>query len=110
MQRARRRRRPAASLYLDIVAAFYSMVRELVVGFAGSSAQIGPALARLGIPDDAASEFIPWIHQQGSVLADAGVSEHLQGIVRGWHQVTWLATDSLDTIAITERDAVPGVR
>ena len=42
------------------------------------------------------------------MLADAGVGEHLRELARDWHQVTWFASDALDTVAVTERGAVPG--
>jgi len=107
-QHSRRRKISAAVIFVDAVAAFYSVLRPLLVGFSGSDVELVTFLHRVGIPPEALAELVIFIRDFNSVLAQARVPEDLAALITDWHVGDWFTVDFCNSTASPEGGTRPG--
>ena len=108
LQSSAQERVSSAALFVDAVAAFDRVIRELVFG-AGSldDASIARVAERLELPPDAMSELAQAL-QEPSAFTDAAVPGALNALVAEMHEGSWFAIEGMRTITTTAKGAKPG--
>ena len=96
-----------AQLFVDVSAAFPSVIRELVYGGEMSDCLIAFVCKSLGLPPDVMHELTELI-AQGSYLVRSGLSEHLNAVMADLHTHTWFTTQGVGQPAETELGAKAG--
>ena len=91
-----------------MVAAFYSVIREITCGFAGSQEELGAILHRLQMPIEDQREFAAWLLNGGSLLRDFGTEPHVAALMQAAHHNAWIAVESVPHVAVARRGALPG--
>ena len=105
---AKARSMAAAIIFSDVVAAFYSAVRELVVRCDLTDEGIATVLQRAGIAPEAMQRLADLLALPPS-MAQAGVQPFLQAWVTELHSDTWFSSEGVPTIAATHRGSRPGI-
>ena len=96
-----------AVLFLDATAAFYSVVRQLVMNADLSDASIAHVMKSLNIEPDAMHRLAARIAQP-TVFEKVGVPAHLHAIVGECFEDTWFASRDIDNIVCTKKGTRPG--
>ena len=91
------RKTSVAVLFVDVVGAFASVVREIVIGRLTDASQVAKICAKLRLEQSLGQEVVN-LARRGGVLSDAGASPHLAALIREAHRNTWFAIEGLDTI------------
>ena len=73
-------KRSAGVLFVDLVSAFYTVVRELCMTLSTSDEDIAKLFSTLGLPPSAMHELAQKL-QEMPILDEAGVDPHLRAIV-----------------------------
>ncbi len=95
-------------LFMDLISAFYSVIRQLVIGLNCSDEDIFKLMALLNLPASAGQEFIQKL-KQDSIFVTLGVDSHVHAIIEEDHQGTWFATNKLPNVTRTYRGSRPGI-
>ena len=103
---AKKRKLNVAFLFLDIQNAFYKVLREHLVEHK-STADLRALFDNLQLPEHTYHEFVDLIAQQNAPDA-AGVSSHLQAMIKQFLRATWFVVADCPTITRTTRGTRPG--
>ena len=101
------RKKCAAVIFVDLVSAFYTTLRELVMHFDRSDEQIASMMKTLGLPSDVMADLAANLAGP-TAFEDAGVDDHLQALLAECHNSTWFAIDGLSNITCTKRGTRAG--
>ena len=71
-----------AVIYWGVVAAYYSVLRELAFGSEVSDEKVAELFRTLGLTEEDFADFAGFLRGR-SAFADAGVGEHLAALVQG---------------------------
>jgi len=107
---AEHRKQCAGAFFCDVVAAFYEMWREIVIGCGGevvNDEDVARRFAALGYSPQEMAEAIERIHGE-SVLERFGVRPHLREVVHEAHRCAWFSTDGLRGVSRSSRGSLPG--
>eukprot|EP00971_Amphidinium_carterae_P186372 3699353-Amphidinium_carterae.1 len=91
---ARERKYSCGYIYLDLVAAFDSVVRELIVSPAEPSAAHVQALTSLGCPEGDALALFAHVRRHPLALCNQGIPERLWGVINAWLARPWVQLQS----------------
>ena len=101
------RRRSIGIFFCDIIAAFYEMAREVVLGTVESDEDIARIFKSVGYNPDEMRGFIARV-RGGGVLRHAGVPGHLAAAVGEAHRGSWFPTEGLMGVSRSRRGSLPG--
>ena len=90
-----------AVVFVDVVGAFASVIREIVLGGLTEVGQIAALCSKLGL-DQALGQEIIELARRGGVIDSVGASPHLMELLRESHCNTWFSTEGLDDIVRTD--------
>ena len=104
------RRRSGAALFVDVVSAYYRVVRGLCYQAieADDDEAIAAVLHAVGLPPSALQELIALLHSEANALQDAQVDSHLMSVTATMNGSTWFATQGLGDICCTKTGTRPG--
>ncbi|CAE7848430.1 unnamed protein product [Symbiodinium sp. KB8] len=101
-------RRHAWSLtFFDVRAAYYRVLRQILVKTGDQEWALRKLLHELGVPPQALQELAQKMDSIG-ILADAGVPEHLCHLLADAMQGTWFRIDCGTALTLTRRGVRPG--
>ena len=101
-------RRHAWSLtFFDVRAAYYRVLRQILVKTGDQEWALRKLLHELGVPPQALQELAQKMDGIG-ILADAGVPEHLCHLLADAMQGTWFRIDCGTALTLTRRGVRPG--
>ncbi|CAE7949191.1 unnamed protein product [Symbiodinium sp. KB8] len=103
----RRKQIPAAILFSDISAAYYSVVRELLTGGKLQGASLEELAASLSLSNEDL-QFMQSVLAEEPVLAGAGSQDLLAALTRELHSGTWFLMQQDDQLVRTRRGTRPG--
>ena len=106
--RAKRRGLSAGYLFLDISAAFYSVVRQCTLGCDGSSRSCAECLRALGLCQEVVGDLLRFRRDHGSILQKAGVQADTVKLLREYHADTWVSQVGLADITHVVRGTIAG--
>ena len=89
----------AAVLFVDITAAFDSLLREQIFSCYNGEVSLRSILSTIKMPYDVIDKALSIA--QNSIFSQAGVSTHLNQLVANAHYGSWFATDGLAGIIAT---------
>ena len=98
----------AGALYSDIKSAYYSVLREYVVGFSGPEDQLRTCFARLGLSADVAAAAIHFVNTHGSLLQLGQADPALVEYMRCLNDDTWFVINGSEAVVRTSRGARAG--
>ena len=98
----------AGALFTFIRSAYYSIIRQYVVGFNDPDDQFKAIAARLDLQEDVISELLVFRHQHGSLLQAAGAQPDIVSFLRDMNVSTWVIIDGSEQVTQTWRGARPG--
>jgi len=98
-------RRPAALIFFDVRAAFYSVLRETLFPGDGDVGQLVRVLCQLGVATDLADSIAPHVDQD---FALDGVSPHILAILKDAMTNTHFYIDGIADPCCTQRGTRPG--
>ena len=96
-----------AMTFFDVRAAYYRVLRQVLVRTGDQEWALRKLLHELGMPPQALSELARKLEDVG-VLAEAGVPEHLQHLLADAMQGTWFRVDCSAAVTLTRRGVRPG--
>ena len=96
-----------SSLFVDVVAAFYELVREFVMPSEISDAHLCAMFKALGFKSDEIHNMLKEIQTSNS-MAIAGFSPHLALLVADAHASSWFSTEGIDKVCCSSRGSLPG--
>ena len=108
LERARHKGRCAATTFWDFVAAFDSLVREVVMGPIQTWDQFLAVVAKLLLDESDKCRLAQAVSTMQPVLESCGVSKAVGDITAELHRGTWFSTNGLETIAMTGLGSKPG--
>ena len=95
-------------MYSDIQSAYYSVIREYVVGFIGPEAQLRACLDRLGLSTEVAATAINFVNTHGSLLQLGQADPALVEYMRCLNDDTWFVINGSEEVVRTSRGARAG--
>lgn len=98
----------AACIYSDLEAAFYSMMQQFLTEMPESDVVIASLCARLQLPEDTMHRMHSF-GKQGSILANASVSEHDRRLIQESFRCRWSALGCTDMLAVPNSGCQPGM-
>ena len=106
---------PFFVLFLDLIKAFDFALRELVMGWMGSSTFESTSdkhlhLASLGIPQDLVGDVCEWIDKHGGLLREAGVDENVVRLVNCLHDGAWFRIPGDSELIVTSAGGRQGCK
>ena len=104
---AKQHNRSTGILYLDLVEAFYRVVREMPMGGEMSDELVGHIMAKLHMPADALHDLHRLL-QEPSALQSAGLAPWSQRCIRAVHQSTHFWLQNQEDITRTAMGSRPG--
>ncbi|CAE7261007.1 RE2 [Symbiodinium sp. CCMP2592] len=109
MRRCRARARSGGVLFLDTTAAYYSVLREAVVGDIRYDETIARLMKRFNMDADDMRELWQVIHN-GGVLGEAGAPAAIRAMIQDVHHRTWCVSKHTtgSTLATTYAGSRPG--
>ena len=96
----RLRKKSVAVLFVDVVGAFASVIRKILIGGLADAEQVATICARLKLDHALGQEAVELARRDG-VVAENGAPPHLAGLIREAHRNTWFSTEGLETIVKT---------
>ena len=105
---ARARGQAAAALFADLKSAYYSIVRQFVIGFSGHDDVLRAIMHRLDLPPAVCQELVRFLAVQGSLLRTGGASQDLIDILTDLNEDTWLVVEGDARPLETERGSRAG--
>lgn len=102
---ARASKTPAALAFVDLTAAFYSILRQGLFAGEVHDAHLCFALQSLGVSPSELQEIISTIESEAAIL---GVSEHVTDIVQGLFQASHFRMKGLPDLVHTTKGTRPG--
>ena len=96
-----------AQLFLDVSAAFPSVLRELLHGGEVSDVLLAYVVKNMGFGPQAMHDLVDLI-KHGAYMVRCGMSEHLDFVVRDLHSRTWFTTQGVGIPTSTEIGARAG--
>ena len=100
-------RMPAAILFMDIKAAFDSMIRSTVIGKGNGDTKISTYLLAAGIEDTVVQRFLD-ATEDVAMLHEQGVDPWLVDLIQAGHRHVWFVVDNSDTATATGTGARAG--
>ena len=107
LQLAKDQGRSAGILFCDLAAAYYSVVRELLVGGGLVDASLEDITASLGLNEDDLKLLRCYVDDD-AIITDEDGEGFLCAIAREIHSATWFWIHSDDQIVMTRRGTRPG--
>ena len=100
-----------AVLYVDLTKAFDTTVREQMMGmpqgFVGCPLEY---MRGIGVDDEAARHIVDALNQDGPVLQQLGVHEHVIGLVRSLHTKSWFKFGASPKLIVAKKGGRQGCR
>ena len=94
-----------ATVFLDAASAFYSLMRQWVLGFNEAEVCLRQLCAKVGIPN--ADEMIS-MASRNPILVDAGASRESVALARDWHTGNWISVEHVDEKRFCAKGTRPG--
>ena len=94
-------------VFVDVVSAFYTVLRQLAFRVDCSDEAVASLLASLNLPPASMGRLRDRL-QERPALETAGVSPHVAGVIAEGLTGTWFGTDGLREVAATRRGTRPG--
>ena len=104
---ARSRGVAMVGVFVDVVSAFYTVLRQLAFRVDCSDEAVASLLRTLGLPPASMDRLRRRLEERPSLEA-AGVSQHVVGIIAEGLTGTWFGTEGLREVAATGRGTRPG--
>ena len=101
------RRLCVALVFIDVIGAFDALIRSIIVMSLQSHEQLRNHLSAF-CPDENIINEVMVLSMRRSVLAEAGVSPHVEIMTSLLHEHTWFATQGTPSIVRTQRGSRPG--
>lgn len=98
---------PVSIIFVDLVSAFHSVVKELATGLDTTDEHIAWLLQSLGIPPSATEEFAKLL-QGPTVLQQTGIRDDFRSVIIEHQENSWFAVNGHNKIAATHRGTKPG--
>ena len=89
----------SAVLFVDVVAAFDSLIRELVFKCQHGDTSLEHVLSSFHMPDDMVREIVGC--SRDTIMSCASVPPHLEALVANSHQCSWFSTNGISDIVGT---------
>ena len=106
LYRAQREARTSITIFIDIVAAFYTLVRETVMPLPETQAGWRDYWAATGRDPNELGDLMRLL-QQPCAFKTQGVPDHLSRIIAAAHSGTWLTTDNDDLVTFFRLGVLP---
>ena len=92
-------------LFLDLVAAYDSVIREIAMGLPHNIDHAGRMnyLLGIGIPNDIAKHVLEYLDLNGPVFNQAGVDAKAARMFNALHTRSWAVYGSLESIVISNK-------
>ena len=103
----RSRKLSAAQLFLDVIGAFGSLIRELMFGDMGNDEEVARVLAAHGFGPEMMHKIAQRAKQE-AVLPAMGISAYFNTLLKEVHQDSWSTTQGLSDIFTTTTGTKPG--
>ena len=87
-------------LFVDVVAAFASVIREIVLGGLDDAQRVASICRSLRLPHSLGQDVVD-LARRGGVISSCGASGHLLGLLQEAHRGTWFSTEGLDDVVMT---------
>ena len=94
-----------ATVFLDATSAFYSLLRQWVLGFNETEDCLRQLCAKVGIPN--ADEMISMASRY-PILVDAGASRESVALARDWHTGNWISEEHVEEKRFCAKGTRPG--
>ena len=104
---SRTKRKPMALLFLDVVGAFDSLLREIVLTLLESMEIVLDFLKNLS-PDADTYDRLRNLVNGKSILSKIGTTKHLETMISTLHHCTWFSTPNAASVIATKRGSRPG--
>eukprot|EP00973_Karenia_brevis_P074754 10388545-Karenia_brevis.AAC.1 len=100
-----------AILYIDLVKAFDTIIRELAIGWPQFSVNSKlEHLCSIGLSEAQARDIVQEIDNHGSVLEMIGCHPHIRELLRSLHTGTWFKHGSCEDTIVTRKGVRQGCR
>ena len=103
----RRRSHRTALVFFDVRAAYYRLVRQLVIGMEETDAAMHRLLATLDLPSRALEELRGHLANMAAIPS-AGTEAHAAKLAADLYRGTWFRLDQQAAVAFTRRGSRPG--
>ena len=104
---SRKRGSSLAVLFIDVVKAFYSVLRQMVMSVPLTDDALAKIMATIGLPREAMEDLAEHLAQP-TAFQEAGISTSLDATISEAHEDTWFSTQLLPTVAHTYKGTKPG--
>ena len=84
--------------FCDLAAAYYSVIRQYVVGTVLPEQRLLVLMDILGLNPAQRAELLAFLRAEGSLLKNAGMSPALQQLVRDMNEDTWFSLEGSSKI------------
>lgn len=102
---ARQTKTPAAIVFFDMKAAFYSVLRQALTSCSDRTNAFHFAMHRLGLRDDEVSDMLQSVANESAV---EGVSSHVEKLVHDTMTGTYFTVEGIDAPVATHKGTRPG--
>ena len=103
------RRAQATIVFIDIKNAFYSVIRDMVVGRVNDPDDLWDVIQQVDIPL-ALQQPLCTMLERPSILEDAIQDSHLREMIKDAFRHTWFVRDGAPRVAIPKRGTSPSGR
>jgi hypothetical protein len=93
--------------FIDIRAAFYSVLRPLLYETGGDEESFGRLVLLLGLPASCIEPLVSTL-REASAMQQAGASDHLQAVVHSLYNGLWWQVRGSEKVAQPQRGFCPG--
>ena len=98
----------AGALYSDIKCAYYSVIRQYVVGYVGPEMQLRACLHRLGLSTEVSATAVEFVNNHCPLLQLGQADPALVEYMRSLNENTWFVIDGSESVVRTTRGARAG--
>ena len=98
----------AAALFTDIKSAYYSVVRQLVVGTDEADDALRGIPARMNLQPEVQAEVVRFVQEQRSLMQARGAPPTMTDFMRELNEDTWFVVDGAQEVTRSAKGARPG--
>ena len=98
-----------AIVYVDLIKAFDFIIREFALGWISrNEVDNTQRLVKLGLSHQSAAHFSAVIGQDGGIMQQIGVHEHVVALLASLHDSSWFSVENTDSILVVDRGGRQG--
>jgi hypothetical protein len=101
------RKKPVGVLFADVISAFYSVLRQLVLPVNTTDVDFAKLLHSLKVPPESLQQLQQFL-KEGTLVNRAGVDPHLAALLADAFSGKWFSTNGPDKVVQSARGSCPG--